>query len=172
MAPDVYWYFWSETLPNWLMALAALGAGIVFLWRKKERQEKAHEEKSSVLLAVQAKWVRIAGGGKDGRDLWGVVVENRLQAPILDVEVKTVGNNKSKTGKINARQLSAQTDHFFHSSGDAEQAWGFARRLHENDQHEEISSAKHAVQQITFTYRGNRYTHDGIGNDNFKPEGA
>lgn len=42
-------FFWGQTVPNWLMALAAMGAAVVFWWRKwdkKEAQQLREQDKA------------------------------------------------------------------------------------------------------------------------------
>lgn len=152
-------YIWSEMVPNWVMALSAASAAIVFLWRKQDRKEERERREREIKDGVYAVWATADVEGS-GPNQWGVLIVNNLAAPVTHVTVECEGNRQSSEIKHGNLQPGK---HFFISLAQGNsRAWAFPSTNF--DKLEYISaSAKHTTKQISFSYAGANYSRELTG---------
>ena len=151
---NVALYLWSETVPNWLMALSAVSAAVVFLWRRQDRQEARAAREAGIRSAVNAVWVT-ARIGSDQQDKWGILVTNTLQVPVNDLEVTCSGNSGSTTLIHPSVQPGK---HFFESLPHGKsRAWDFPTSSIASFEYI-TASKKHVIQQVSFMHSGTHYS--------------
>ncbi|UCR89162.1 hypothetical protein [Mycetocola spongiae] len=147
-------YIWSETIPNWAMALSALSAAMVFVWRRQDRREQRELRESDITQGVNAVWV-IARMEPEGEPKWGILVTNSLRAPVTGLRVACSGNHGAQELVHSNLQPGK---HFFESLGQGHpRPW--ALPTNNISSFEFISaSKKHQTSDISFTYAGKPYT--------------
>lgn len=147
-------YVLTETIPNWIMAIAAAGAAVVFVWRKRDKAEQEALRVEELGERIDAHWVTTPDPDDENRSMWGILVTNGFGSSISNVEIDCNGNRHST--KLQAKTL-APGRHFFRSATQA-QPWGWAMTVPDTSAVEPVGgSAAYRIDQITFTTRGNRY---------------
>lgn len=151
---DVTWYFWSETLPNWIMALSALSALALFFWRRQDRLEAHIAQTTNIENSMNAVWVLAKVDGDD-RDRWGVLVTNMLQTPVACLEVSCRGNSNSDSL---AHPNLQPGKHFFESAPPmSPRAW-LLPTMNISSFEYITASNRHSTRHMSFTYQGNKYS--------------
>lgn len=148
-------YIWGEVVPNWIMAIAAGGAAIAFVWRYQDKRESRESAREGIVSRVNASWAILKNS--NGRDEWGVLVSNSLDTKLTDLRVECVGNTKSKP--ILRRSMEPGF-WFFRSTQDG---WAYPDRLTPEEEQSVryvASGAKKSVDSISFTYLKQDYSHD------------
>lgn len=147
-------YIFSETIPNWIMALSAMAAVVVFWWRKQDKRELAAQREENILNGVNAVWVK-ADVGNSGQSKWGVVVSNEHRVPVTNVRVQCSGNKHSNE-LIHPNVQKGQ--HFFESLPQVERGRSWALPTTNFTSQEFItSSQKYETKTLSFTYMGKTY---------------
>ncbi|WP_157834197.1 hypothetical protein [Leucobacter sp. PH1c] len=145
---------WSETVPNWLMALSAVSAAVLFFWRKQDRREAFAAREAGIRDGVNAVWVT-AQIDSDPKARWGILVTNQLSVPITQLHLDCHGNLNSASLEHPSVQPGR---HFFESlpQGSA-RPWALPSS---NVAHVEYVSVsrRHAVHELTFSHAGRSYT--------------
>ncbi|GGD30353.1 hypothetical protein GCM10010915_08320 [Microbacterium faecale] len=153
-------YVVSETIPNWIMAIAAAGAVIVFVWRKRDKAEQAALRVEERGDKIDAHWVAMPSGANDGKHRWGVLITNGFGSSLSNVEVSCSGNRRSGTLRISAL---AHGRHFVESSS-GEHPWGLPELVANGADITPItSSTTHRVTQISFGALGRHYVRHADG---------
>lgn len=136
------------------MALSAVSAAIVFLWRRQDRREARTERETEIKNAVNAVWVA-ATYPSEPRPVWGVLITNNLQSPIANVAVECSGNSESGLLTHPAVQPGK---HFFQSLPRADsKAWALPTSSITDFEYI-TASKKHRTERISFTYSGAHYS--------------
>lgn len=161
--------FWAGTAPDWIMAIAAAGAAIVFFWRRQDRlaQQKLADEQ--IRVGVQAHWITIPGEAGE-KDQWGVLVTNGLPSPITQVRLACTGNALAADQGITCRAIPAGSQRFIQSAPKtdastrgASRPWVLPRQLEAGTAVTEITPGTKSVDRVEFTYLGREFAHDGTG---------
>lgn len=147
-------YLFSETLPNWIMALSAASAAILFFWRKQDRLEARVERESNIKNSVNAVWVAVKTDESPQRK-WGILVTNDLQTAIRDFEVQCTGNRNSST----LRHPNVQPGrHFFESvSNGSPKSWALPTSSFFSPEYI-TASEKYRTGQMSFSYADQTYS--------------
>lgn len=136
------------------MALSAISAASIFVWRKQDRREAHEAREQEIISAVNATWVATELEGAPDKK-WGILVTNTLNTPIHNFSVSCAGNTKTAT----LVQLTVQPGaHFFESlPNSSTKAWGFAVSSLQTVDYI-MESSKHSTQELSFTLHGREYT--------------
>ncbi|GAA1780984.1 hypothetical protein [Leucobacter iarius] len=161
MQPESLLYVWSETIPNWIMAIAAAGAAVVFVWRRQDRLAQQRSADDEVRLGVRAQWVKLTTAS--GSRAWGVLVSNTLPSDALHLRVFSTGNTRSSDGRFTCASIAARTQHFFESSSKEGAVWEFPREVLNTETITQLTRGSKSVDRVEFTYLGREFTHDGTG---------
>lgn len=161
--------FWAGTAPDWIMAVAAAGAVIVFFWRRQDRLTEQRLADEQVRVGVQAHWITVPGEAGE-KDQWGVLVTNGLPSPITQIRLACTGNTLAGGQGISCRAIPAGSQRFIQSAPkqdasakSAPRPWVLPRQLEAGTPVTEITPGTKSVDRVEFTYLGREFAHDGTG---------
>lgn len=147
-------YFWSDTLPNWIMALSAISAVAAFVWRHQDRREEQVLKATQIRDGVSAVWATVRLE-PNGPRKWGLLVTNSLETPVFDVSVECSGNIGSN--KLTLRSVQPGRYFFESLANEQHRPWGFA--VSNFQDLEFITASKsHLTKQLEFTHNEETYT--------------
>lgn len=147
-------YVFSETLPNWLMAVSAVGAFATFRWRKQDKKEEQERREISTQDKVYAVWAIAKVGSAEERK-WGVIVVNNLDTPATNVVIQCYGNSHTK--KLSHTNIQPGQTFFESLSGRDHRPWGLPTS-NISDIEYITSSKQHGTQNIRFSHGGKAYS--------------
>lgn len=147
-------YILSETVPNWIMALSAASAAVVFLWRRQDRRESQEQRDERIRNGVHAHWATIEGSDPD-KPRWGVIVTVDLASPVDQLEVSCSNNGTPKAFSTPRLPPGA---YFFESVWrNGHPAWNYPEQA-PSVARPILDSRGHTVQNISFRYSGRAYS--------------
>lgn len=155
----IWLYVFSETVPNWLMALSAAAAFATFVWRRHDKREERALRVEDLGEKVHARWI-IRRSPDSEKDEWGLLITNGLETPVRDISIECQGNRYSST--YLHRQV-APGQHFAQSLPTRQQPWGWAEPIASAEIRDNVTPGNHDVLRMWFTARGRQYVRDADG---------
>ena len=168
---------WGTAVPNWIMALASLGAvgGLLLAYldrrtRLRRDVEEREARTNSVGDRVWAEWVKRPDPAAGSGEQWGVRVTNTFGGEITRLEVDTVGNGHPKSRSIRRASLGEGRWVFLSNPRDAAEAWSQAQNADEGGDWTPIARGKKSITAVRFCRSGIAYVKDADGRTRIDPD--